>query len=794
MIVTYKWLNDFVDLSNYTPQQVADIFTSIGYEIDEMRNLGQGLEKVVVGKIQKLTRHPNADKLQICKINIGKKALIQIITAATNVFEGAIVPVALDGADLPCGKLIKTSNMRGEESQGMLCGGEELGIDDSVYPGAEIDGIMIIKEQDVALGTNIATLLGMDDVIYDISVLANRPDCQSVKGLAKELAAAINTPLKDVSFKYKAQKIDLPLSLEVQDTDCPYYLACVVKNIKIQPSPNWLQQRLKLVGMRPINNIVDITNYVLWELGQPMHAFDYDKIRGQTIVVRKAKKGEKLIALDDKTYELTPNTLVIADAKGPMGLAGIKGGAEFSVNESTKNIVFESAAFMRENIRKTSRALGLRTDASARFERGVTPVSCVAGLDRALALIAELKIGTISNEMVSNTSVNTKGKTISFDLSYINKLLGIDIPEIDIIRILGNLGITATIKNKKLNCLTPAIRTDLEQPCDIVEELIRYYGFDKLKENKLEDSASIAGGTSAKQALHNLIANCMIATGAHQIMSYSFIAPKQMDKLLLSKQSKLRNCMTLLNPLSLDYSVMRTQLIGSLLEAVASNLTRKSDDFSLFEIASTYSNVNQDSLPNENSTLAYINIRKDSSYFSIKSVAEMLTQTLGITASYKAASVEYLHPNICANILLGNKVIGQIGKVHPRVTKNFGINTDCYYFELYLDLLPQRKQKKIKALPKFPASIRDMAVVVDDKVLSGDMLMIIKKAAGELCENVELFDVYKGKPLNENQKSLAWKLTLRKKDGTLTQQEINSVFDNVLNAVNKQFGATLRQK
>ncbi|MBQ7603040.1 MAG: phenylalanine--tRNA ligase subunit beta [Clostridia bacterium] len=795
MIVTYKWLNDFIDLSDYTPQQVADLFTSIGYEVEEMKNLGKGLERVVIGKIQKITRHPNADKLQVCQINIGKKKLIQIITAATNVFEGAIVPVALDGADLPCGKLIKTSNMRGLESQGMLCGGEELGIDDSIYKGAEFDGIMIIHEKDVVLGSCVATILGLDDVVYDISVLANRPDCQSVKGLAKELAAAINKPLKDVSFKYKAQKVNMPFNLEVLDEDCPYYLACVVKNVKIEPSPLWLQQRLKMVGMRPINNIVDITNYVLFELGQPMHAFDYDKIRGQTIVVRKAKKGEKVIALDNIEYELNQNMIVIADAKGPIGLAGIKGGAEFSVSETTKNIIFESASFKRENIRKTSRTLGLRTDASARFERGVAPVSCVAGLDRALALIAELKIGTISNEMISNISVNSKGKTITFDVNYIERLLGIQIPEMDIIRILGNLGIIATIKNKKLNCITPAIRTDLEQPCDIVEELIRYYGFDKLQSTNLEKTSSIQGGLSQKQIVRNLVADTISATGAHQIMSYSFVSPKQYDKLLIQEGSSLRNHMQLINPLSLDYSIMRTQLIGSLLEVVSNNISHKNSDFALFEIASTYQTpANVSALPQENTVLAYVDARNCADYLSIKSIAEMMLQTLGVTATYKVSKTSYLHPNISADIMLGNKIVGKIGKVHPKVVKNFDINTDCYYFELYLDIIPPKKQKKVKPLPKFPASVRDMAVVVDDRVLSGEILTLIKKTAGELCEDVELFDVYKGKPLENNQKNLAWKLTFRKKDGTLTQQEVNEAFDNILEAVSKQFGATLRQK
>lgn len=793
MIVTYKWLSDFVDLQGISPKQVADTFTSIGYEVDEMRELSKGMERVVVGKIEKLSRHPNADKLQVCQINIGQKKPVQILTAATNVFEGAIVPVALDGANLPNGKIIKTSNMRGLESQGMLCSGEELCIDDSVYEGALVDGIMIIKEQDIPLGTNIAVLLGMDDVVFDISVLANRPDCQSVKGLAKELAGGLNLPLKDASFKYKAQKLDLPLSVEIKDADCPYYLACVVKNVKLGPSPKWMQQRLKMVGLRPRNNLVDITNYVLWELGQPLHAFDYDKISGQTIVVRKAKEGETIHTLDDKTHTLTKEMTVICDLDKPIGLAGVMGGADFSVSETTKNIVFESAVFKRESIRKTSRKLGIRSDASARYERGVTPISCVAGLDRALALIDELKVGTISNEMVSNTSVDTKGREISFPVEYIKRLLGIEIPEMDMIRILGNLGITATIKGRKLNCIVPTIRTDIDGANDIIEELIRYYGFEHLKSTTLGNTTAIKGGLSAKQAMRNKVLDLMMHTGAHQVFSYSFVSPKQLEKLLLPQDSAMRNVMQISNPLSLDYSIMRTTLAGSLLEVVANNLSHKNNEFALFELACTYDKpADENTLPQEHNILAFVDVRSKSDFYSTKSVVEMLGQNLGLALSYRPANVSFLHPNISADIVWANKVIGHIGKVHPKVCKNFDINTDCFYFEINVDVIPQKKQKKVKTMSKFPASIRDIAVVVDQNVLTGDMLLTIKKAGGEMCEDVELFDVYCGAPLEQNQKSVAWKLTFRKNDETITQQEVNDLFDKILNALTAQFGAKLR--
>lgn len=793
MIVTYKWLNDFVDITKYSPKQIADIFTSIGYEVDEMRTLYKGMERVVVGRIEKLSKHPNADKLQVCQINIGQKKPVQILTAATNVFEGALVPAALDGANLPNGVCIKTSNMRGLESQGMLCSGQELCIDDSVYPGAEVDGIMIIKEKDILPGTNIACVLGLDDVVYDLSVLANRPDCQSVKGLAKELGAALNIPLKDASFKYKSTRVDLPFSIDIRDSDCKYFIACVVKDVKLGQSPVWMQQRLKMVGMRPINNIVDITNYVLWELGQPLHAYDYDKIAGQTIVVRKANKGEKIIALDDKEYNLDPSMLVIADEKKPIGLAGIKGGAEYSISNTTKNIVFEGASFKRESIRKTSRTLGLRTDASARYERGVAPISCVAGLDRALALIEELKIGKISNEMISNTSVDTKGKAITFAYDYIYQLLGLEIPEMDIVRILGNLGITATIKGKKLSCIVPTIRTDIEGPNDIIEELIRYYGYDKLPSKNLDNTTPLKGGLSQKQALRNTVLDCMVMTGANQIFSYSFVSPKQLDKLLLPELSPYRNVMKIQNPLSLDYSLMRTTLLGSILEVASTNLARKNFDFALFELASTYENPqNVKDLPKEHNTLTYVDLQQKSDFFSVKSIVEMLAQRLGISLVYKPSNLPFLHPHISADLLFANKTIGYIGKVHPKVARNFEIQGDVYCFEINLDSIPQKKIKKIKALPKFPASVRDMAVVVADNVKTGEMFSVIEKTAGELCENVELFDVYKGVPLKQGFKSVAWKLTFRKSDSTITQQEVNDLFDKVLKALNEKFGAVLR--
>jgi len=793
MIITYKWLADFVDILDLSPYEIADKFTMIGYEVDEVKVLSKGMERVFVGQITKLARHPNAERLQICTIDIGQKKPVQILTAATNVYQGAFVPVALDGADLPNGMKIKSTDMRGEISQGMLCSGEELCVGNDVYPGAETHGVTILDPKDCSVGDNIATVFGMDDVVYDISVLSNRPDCQSVKGLAKELAAVLDRPLKDTNFKYRATSLMTSLSLEIQTDNCPFYLACVVKDIQLGPSPQWLQTRLRLVGLRPINNIIDITNYVLWELGQPMHAFDYNKIKNETIIVRNAKNGEKIEALNGETYTLNDSMTVIADATTPIGIAGVMGGKLFSVSENTTDIVLESAVFNRANIRKTSRALGLRSDASARYERGVEPVSAVAGLDRALALIQELKIGKINNEIVSNTAFQSKGRSISFPLSFISKLLGITIPEVDIVRILGNLGIVTTIKSGKVTCLIPTIRTDIMGPADIVEEIIRLYGYQHIESSRLENTAVTHGALSASTILSRNMIATMTATGAHQAINYSFTSPAELDKLLLPADSPLRKIMQIANPLSLDYSIMRTQMLGGLLGSVASNYAKKNKNFALFEIGKVFVAPENDiDLPTEINKLAYITTSTNADFFTTKSILERIATNYNLTFIYKQSTVPYLHPNICADVVFANKVIGHIGKVHPKVMTNFGINAEAYYFEINLDMLPAKKVKKVKQLSRFPSADRDLAVLVDVSTPVGDMVQCITRSGGQLLQNVEVFDVYAGAEIEAGKKNVAFTLTFQKMDATLLADEINTVFNKIVSDLNTKFNAKLR--
>lgn len=792
MIVSYKWLADFVDLAGVSPQEVAKKFISIGYEVESLKDLSKGMERVKIGRIIKLARHPNAERLQICTIDIGNGEIVQILTAATNVFEGALVPCALDGADLPNGVKIKTTNMRGEESQGMLCSGEELCIDNSVYPNAIVDGIMILDESAVE-GQQIAEFLGLDDVVYDLKVLANRPDCQSVIGLAKELAVALNRKFIEPKTSFIQHKIDEDLKIDIDTQNCPIYYGCVVKNVKIESSPKWLQRKLKLVGINPKNNIVDITNLVLWEMGQPLHAFDYDKINSHHIVVRNANEGEKLICLNDEEYTLTSDMTVIADTAKPLGLAGIMGGKEFSINENTQNIVIESAVFNRVNIRRSARKLGLRSDASARYERGVQPISALVGLNRALSLIEELKVGEISQNIIQVGELNDKLRTLELPLIEIKRTLGIEIDSSIVIDILERLGISVTQNGDILTCGIPAIRADIERDADLIEEIIRFYGYEHIKPTYCENTASISGGmNTALQAERNTV-DYVLATGAHQVRTYGFRSPLELDRLLVEENSELRDCVKIANPLSLDYSVMRTQMVGSMLDVIKLNASRKNKDAQIFEIGKIFKNIRdiKDNLPIENKILAYATAQ-NVDFFAVKAITEMLASKYGLTFTYKPSKVCFMHPNICADICIGNKKIGLIGKIHPRVTKNFEINHDCYYFEINLNELPAKKNKKVKPLPKFPASHRDLAVVVDEKVLVGGMIETIRKSAGEILESVEVFDIYQGEQVASGCKSVAFNLTFRRHDATLTQEEVNEAFNKILSKLESTYQAKIR--
>lgn len=793
MIVTKRWLEDFVDLSGVSVEQIVDRFINIGFEVEEVHDLGKGMERVKVGRIVKLSRHPNAERLQICTISLGGGEMVQILTAATNVFEGALVPCALDGADLPNGVLIKTTNMRGEVSMGMLCSGEELKIDDSVYPNALVDGIMILDES-AHEGQQIAEFLGLDDVVFDIKVLANRPDCQSVMGLAKELAVALEREFKPKNYAPKTVAINMPLTVEVATEACPLYFAGVIADCEIMPSNEAVRRRLSAIGIKPKNTAVDLTNYVLWETGQPIHAFDYDKIEGGKIIIRKAKAGEKLLGFDDKEYELTPEMVVVADAHKPIGIAGVMGGKEFSISPTTRNIVIESAIYDRVSIRRTSRALGLRTDASARFERGVAPIFAKIGMESALGKVSEFGFGKVGDKIVCVGELSKKRTVVEVKIAEIYTMLGIEIPVNEMLKILDDLGIETQIKDGKiLECVAPETRDDITKPADIIEEIIRFYGFGAIVPTYSEKTASLSGGMDEKARLEYEILNYALSSGANQVRTYGFRSPVELDKLLLPKDSELRDCVQITNPLSLDYSIMRRQMIGSLLSVASFNESHKNENIKICEIGKIFINDRSEEkqIPTENKVLAYLTTG-NTDFFTVKSLSELIANKLNITLTYEPMQISFMHPNICASILIGKQQVGLIGKVHPQVTGNFDIREDCYYLELNLDKLPPKKFKKIKPLPKFPASFRDLAIVVDKKVHVGEILQCIKKSAGNILESVELFDIYEGEQVGANNKSVAFNLTFRKTDATLTQDEVNCAVDKILEKLGASFDAHLR--
>ena len=790
MIVSLNWLKDFVDLSGLTTSEIANKFISIGYEVEELKDLGKGLDNVKVGKIIDLRRHPNAERLQICTIDLGTKK-VQILTAATNVFLGALVPASLDGAHLPNGAVIKPTVMRGEVSEGMLCGGEELGINSSVYPTADVDGIMILDESAIP-GQDIADFLGLNDVIFDLKVLPNRPDCQSVMGLAKELAAGLKREFIEPKYaEFSTKKPSLVLKVMDETVNCPLYLGCVIKNVNVQPSPEIIQKRLRSIGLNPKNNWVDLTNYVLWELGQPLHAFDYDKLAGN-IMIRQARKGETLLGFDDKKYKLNESNMVISNGVNAVGIAGVMGGKDFSITDKTKNVVIESAIFNRVSIRKTSRALGLRTDASARFERGVEKILAFNGMKRILSLIEEFKLGEIE-PVIQAGEYDDEERILEFDVSRVSCVLGVTVPDNDILDILNRLDIVSTIKDGVLTCKVPKIRADIERDVDIIEEIARFYGFDKIKLHYCENSTSIGGGVSSEQQKINLVVDALISSGANQIRTYSFRSPSEISKLLIEDESPLNNFVTISNPLSLDYSVMRTQMMGSLLDVVKANLNRQNRDLSLFEVGKVFFNDKKDNnMPVEETHVAYVTTKK-STFYDCKSILEMLAERLGITLIYRQECLPFMHPNICACVYWANKQIGYIGKIHPIAAKNFGVDAECYYFDLKLDNIPAKKVKKVKELPKVPASLRDLAVVVDEFAPVGDMVEAIKKVGGDILESVEVFDVYTGSQIDKGKKNVAFNLVFRKHDATLTQVEVNQVIESIVSQLKTKFNAELRK-
>ena len=793
MKLPLSWLNEYVTVKD-DPKTLADKLLNIGFEVEEIIYVGKGIENVVVGEIESIEKHPDADKLQVCSVNVGKEKLV-IITGAHNIAVGDRVPIALDGANLPNGTHIVSSPLRGIMSYGMMCSGEELCIDDNVIEGAEVHGILIL-DKDAPIGEDVKKVLGLDEYVFDISVPANRPDCQSVYGMAREIAAIYGTQAKKPEIGYNEVKTEgKPVKVTIEAPDlCSAYTGRVVIDVKIAKSPKWMRDRLRYVGIRAINNVVDVTNYVLAEIGQPLHAFDLNLVRNE-IKVRRAASGEKIVALDGQAYELNEKMLVIADETKPVAIAGIMGGEYSGINDDTHSVFLEAARFAKENIRTTSRAIGLRSDSSARYEKGVDFDSVELGRERALTLFDKLGAGKVTSLASRGGEKEQPLKVIETTVDKINELFGITVKAEDMVRILTSLEFGVKRNGNKLTVTVPKFREDVDNYTDLAEEVIRFYGYSELTEDFIKSVRPTVGGVSVRQKNISDIKNMMAAYGALEAYNYSFINYKVYDKLRIASDDPRRNVIRIINPLSEEFGVMRTQLVGSMLNSVYVNTSRKNNDFRLFEVARTYipKSLPLTELPEEHDTICAAFVGKSEDFYALKSVVGNVLKNR-VKLTIERSNEPFLHPGISIDLFADGKKFGYVGKIHPTVAENFGIPEDVYVAEIDLSgfIFDAEKIVRFKPLPKFPIVDRDLAVTVKESCTVGELIACIRESIGELCESVELFDVYQGEQIESGFKSVAFSIKLYSDEKTLVDAQIQECMNRAVEGLGKQFGAKLR--
>jgi phenylalanyl-tRNA synthetase beta chain len=796
MKLPLSWLKEYVEV-DISAKELAEKLLGCGFEVEEIIYKGKDIENVVVGKILSMEKHPDADRLSVCQVDVGEGAPLQVVTGASNVSDGDYVPVALCGAKLKGGITIKEGKLRGVSSYGMLCSGAELGIDGNDYEGASADGILILKGEQTC-GEDIKKVLGLDEYILDISITANRNDCQGIYGMAREVAAALNKPLRPLDLRYEedgGDDIGNYVDVEVVSPKlCPRYIARCVKDIVFTETPDWMKKRLRLCGIRPINIIVDITNYVLLETGQPMHAFDARFIGGKKIVVRQARKNEKIITLDGKESALTGQMLVICDENKPIALAGIMGGEHSGIIADTRVTVFESAKFARDSIRKTSRALNIRSDSSTRFERGVDAYTCRIASERALALVYRTGCGKIVGGIKDILSEELKTAEISVEKQKIDDILGIDVPKDAMTKILNALEFKAEFEGDVLRCEIPLFRTDIEGYPDLAEEIIRYYGYDKLRPTILADAAITKGGKERHHLVADEIKLIMTAQGFNEIITYTFINQNAFDKLNIDSASPLRDTIKLLNPLSEQMAVMRTLAAHSMLERIAFNLNKKNNSGRLFEIGSVFLKKSESALPYENRRLCIGCYGNGEDFFTLKGCVDNLLEQLGIDAGIQRGNQPFMHGGRCADIFIGGNLAGYYGEIHPDVAENYEIKQRVYLCEIDFDMLLSEYKgfKGYENIPRFPQIERDLAVVVKEGVTCRQITDEIKAAGGRLLKSAELFDYYKGDQIEEGFVSMAFSLTIGDDDRTLKVEDADKVIENILAGLENKYSAKLR--
>ena len=789
MNLSMKWLNEFVHV-DMPMRDFCEAMTMSGSKVEGYETEGAQINRIVVARVLQIDRHPDADKLVVCQLDVGADAPVQIVTGATNLKVGDLVPACLDNSTLPDGRKIRKGKLRGVDSCGMMCSLGELGLTKHDFPYAIEDGIFVLQE-DCKPGMDIRDAIGLNDTVVEFEITPNRPDCLSVIGLAREAAATFDQPLNlhqpVVRGGHGSASDLLKVTIEAPEL-CPIYSAKVVKNVRVKPSPRWMRERLRAMGVRPINNIVDITNYVMLEYGQPMHAFDLRFIQGAQIRVRRARDGETITTLDGVDRTLTGRQLVIADAEKPVAIAGVMGGEYSGIMDDTTTIVFESACFNGASIRTTARDQGMRTDASARYEKGLDPNNCLPALQRACELVELLDAGDVLDDVILCDCIDHKPTRIHFDAAWTNAFLGTDLSDAFMRRALEKLD----FRFEGDDLIVPTYRGDVQHKADIAEEVARMYGYDRIPCTQIGGGAQ--GKYTEEQKFVNRISDTMLALGLSEIMTYSFISPKYYDKIRMPADHPLRRSLVIANPLGEDTSIMRTTALPSMLEILAKNHNNRNPEAKLFEIANEYIPRGEDELPEEKRVLIMGMYSDGMDFFHLKGIVEELLASLSVSNYDVTAVQEYAyHPGRCAELTIDGVRFGLFGELHPLTAQNYGFDGRIYTATLDIAALyaHANRHKIYHPLPKFPAVSRDLALLCDKSIPVQTLEKAIRRGVGSVLESVKLFDVYEGEQIPAGQKSVAFSLLLRSADHTLSEEEIGRVMNKIMKNLTAA-GAVLR--
>ena len=794
MLVPLKWLRDYVDIDIDT-QEFADMMTMTGSKVEKVDFFGKETNGVEVCKILEIEQHPDADRLKVTKVEVANGEILQIVTNATNIKVGDYVPVARIGAVLPGDFKIKKGKLRGVLSEGMFCGAEELTIPSAFVEDHKKDGIYILDHQDsFELGMDVRDVLGINDALIEFEITSNRPDCRSIIGIAREAAVTLGKELKYPEIKVQACDEEMSFEIDIQTDLCKRYFCRVVKDVKVGPSPYWMQRKLIEAGMRPISNIVDITNYVMLELGQPLHAFDLDDIKYNKMTVKMAEEGEKFTTLDGVERTLTSDMLVIGNQDKTLDLAGIMGGENSEIKDTTTSIFIEGASFAKENIRATSKKLGLRTEASSRFEKGIDINLAEEAVNRACQLIEELGCGTVLNGMLDYYPQKEEVQKVTVNPVRINKLLGVNVPMDQFINILESLEFKCNlVSSEVLELEVPTFRLDITEDADILEEIARIYGYNNIPSASLEGNATAGVKTDKQKFIDNVKSNS-IACGLNEILTYSFVSPRGVDKINLPADDEKRNFVKIMNPLGEETSVMRTTLIPNMLDVISTNISHKVEEVSAFECGNTF--IPQEGLPIETKKYCVGMYGKEVDFFVLKGVIESVLNNVGLKGYEIEPETTNLtfHPGRCAKIVYNNIYIGTFGELHPDVIENYNLGQRVYVAEINIDTVFENLNltKSYNPLPKYPSTSRDIALIVKDEVFVKQIEDIIKANGEDLVESYKLFDVYKGAQIEEGHKSIAYSITYRSKDKTLTDEDVAKVHEKILSELSEKLNANLR--